>query len=330
MNYRVFGSTGIKVSEIGMGCSSLGGGLYHGNRREALATLQAAFDAGISFYDTADNYSQGESERLIGEAFRDKRKNVVIATKGGAVFSPVGRVGLRIKPLLRPLKALLKPAQRQLHQLRDAHKKYDHSLKRLIPALEGSLKRLRTDYVDIYQLYNPSHESLQAGEVFRTLEALKRSGKIRHAGVSCVTVEDALLCLQHPVVSSVQVTVNLLDREAIPQLLPQASGGGVGVIARVPLAQGLLTSATGDTMAQQSARDEAKFLERKRAADLFRFLITPQRTLAQAALRFVLGLPGVSVTLAGMVSRKELSENLGALSISPLSPDELSRINNTR
>ncbi len=327
MQIKKFGKTDLVVSELGMGCSSLGGGLYHGDRREALETLRAAFEAGITFYDTADNYSQGESERLIGETFRDKRKDVVIATKGGAVFSPVGRLGLSIKPFLRPLKALLKPAQRQLHHLRDAHKKYEHSLQHLAPALEASLKRLRTDYVDIYQLYNPSCESIRAGEIFRTLETLKRSGKIRYAGVSCVTVEDALVCIRQPVVSSVQVTINLIDREAIPDLLPLASVGGVAVIARVPLAQGLLTSATGDTMAQQSARDEAKFQERKRRADQFRFLVTPERTLAQAALRFVLGLPGVSVTLAGMVSRKELSENLGALAAPPLSVGELSRIN---
>ena len=82
MQIKKFGKTDLVVSELGMGCSSLGGGLYHGDRREALETLRAAFEAGITFYDTADNYSQGESERLIGETFRDKRKDVVIATKG--------------------------------------------------------------------------------------------------------------------------------------------------------------------------------------------------------------------------------------------------------
>jgi len=327
MRMQKFGRTDLVVAELGMGCSSLGGGLYHGNRREALATLRAAYEAGINFYDTADNYSQGESERLIAEAFHGKRKSVIIASKGGAVFSPIGRLGLRVKPFLRPLKALLKPARRKLHHMRDAHKKYEHSAEHMTAALEASLKRLRTDYIDVYQLYNPSAEKLRDGEVFRTLETLQRSGKIRYAGISCVTAEDALLCVKQPAVSSVQVTINLLDREAIPDLLPQASAAGVAVIARVPLAQGLLTAATSDTMAEQSTRDDKKFQERKRYADQFRFLEAPGRTLAQAALRFVLGLSGVSVTLAGMVSRKELSENLGALNALPLTPDELSRIN---
>ena len=119
--------------------------------------------------------------------------------------------------------------------MRDVHKTYDHSAAQLTRALEASLKRLRTDYIDVYQLYNPSTETLRDGDVFRTLETLKRSGKIRYAGVSCVTVDDALRCVQQPSVSSVQVTINLLDREAVPELLPRARAAGVAVIARVPL-----------------------------------------------------------------------------------------------
>jgi aryl-alcohol dehydrogenase-like predicted oxidoreductase len=309
-----------------MGCSSLGGGLYHGNTKEALATLRAAFDAGINFYDTADNYSQGRSERLIGRAFRGQRSEIVLATKGGAVFSALGSWALRLKPMLRPLSGALKAAKRRLHHMRDSQKGYDHSTAHLTRALGASLKRLQTDYVDLYQLYNPPTAAPREGDVFVTLEKLTRSGMTRFAGVSCIDAEDAILCARQTVVSSVQVTVNLLDREAIGRLLPTARELGVAVIARVPLAQGLLTNATEGTMAEQSARDDRTFELRKRRAERFRFLETSDRTLAQAALRFVLQLPGVSVTIPGMVNRRELEENLGALNVAPLSASELSQI----
>jgi aryl-alcohol dehydrogenase-like predicted oxidoreductase len=319
MRVRSFGRTGLTVSELGMGCSALGGGVYQHDRREALATLRAAHEAGITFYDTADNYS-------LGEAFRGLRSRVVIATKGGAAFSPLGRVGLRIKPLLRPVKSLLWPARRALNHLRDAHKRYEHSAAHLTAALEASLRRLRTDHVDLYQLYNPSSETLRRSEVFRALEAFTRSGKARCAGVSCVTAEDALLCCDAPAVSSVQVTINLLDREAIQRLLPRAAERGVAVIARVPLAQGLLTDAASGTMAEQAARDEEEFQRRRRCAEQFRFLARPGRSLAQAALQFVLRLEGVSVVIPGMVTRAQLAENLGALRAPALSAEELTRI----
>ncbi|MBI4228823.1 MAG: aldo/keto reductase, partial [Deltaproteobacteria bacterium] len=326
MNYRSFGKTDLKVSELGLGCSSLGGGLYHRDDQESIKTLFQAFDLGINFYDTSDNYSQGNSERLIGQAFKGKRDRVIIASKGGAVFSPLGSFALRLKMILRPMRHLLHPMRRYLHQMRDSEKSYDYSPRHLTEAIHGSLKRLQTDYIDLYQLYNPSSSILESGEVFDTLDKLKVQGKIRYYGVSCVTVDGALLCLKHHGTSSVQVTINLLDQEAITKLIPLSQENKLAVIARVPLAQGLLTNAQNDTMAEQSARNQREFEDRKNRAKNFWFLVKENRTIAQAALQFVLQFQGVSVVIPGMINRRQLNENLGALAAPPLTKEELERI----
>jgi aryl-alcohol dehydrogenase-like predicted oxidoreductase len=326
MNYRLFGKTDLKVSEVGLGCSSLRGGLYHRDDQESIKTLFQAFDLGINFYDTSDNYSQGNSERLIGQAFKGKRDRVIIASKGGAVFSPLGRFALQLKPILRPMRHLLNLMRSYLHKMRDSEKSYDYSPKHLTEAVEGSLKRLQTEYIDLYQLYNPSSSILESGEVFDILDKLKIRGKIRYYGVSCVTIDDALLCLKHHGISSVQVTINLLDQEAITKLIPLATENKLAVIARVPLAQGLLTSLQIGTMAEHSARNRREFKDRKNRAKKFWFLVKENRTMAQAALQFVLQLQGVSVVIPGIINRKQLEENLGALTASPLTSEELMKI----
>ena len=323
MNYRSFGRAGWQVSELGMGCAALGGGVYQKNDREAIATLREALDAGINFFDTASSYSAGHSERLIGLAFKGRRDRVIIASKVGMFYPPAVRLASRFKYLLIPVRALLGPIAPSLNRIKYAHKYGNFSPRRITESVHGSLKRLGTDYIDLYQLHNPPPDGLAHDDLCEPLEQLKRQGKIREYGISCKETSAAPLALRHSI-ASVQVIFNLLDQEALTQCLPLAGERNVAVIARLPFAQGLLTDAR-ETKADRIATDSAKVAPRRERAARFRFLATDQRTMAQAALRFVLQTPGVSVALAGMSTRGHLQENLGALSAQPLSGEELVR-----
>jgi aryl-alcohol dehydrogenase-like predicted oxidoreductase len=326
MNYRSFGKTDLKVSEIGMGCSSLGGGLHYRDDRESISTLLKAFDSGINFYDTSDNYSQGKSEKLLGQAFKGKRDHLIIASKVGTVYSSFGNLALRIRPLLRPLRNFLNPLRSSLNKVRYSQRHKDFTRKHLTKAIHRSLKRLQTDYLDLYQLHNPPPSLLEKGDLFETLEELKIQGNIRYYGVSCTTVDDALICLRYPGISSVQIAINLLDQEAITKFLPLTQEKQLAVIARVPLAQGLLTNPKSDTKAAQLIKNELEFDERQSRAKKYHSLIKEDRTMAQAALQFILQLQAVSVVIPGMTKQKHLEENLGALNAPPLTTEELLKI----
>jgi aryl-alcohol dehydrogenase-like predicted oxidoreductase len=327
MRYRPFGRTGWQVSEIGIGCSGIGGGLHHGDRREALRMLRQALDAGVNFYDTSDTYSQGGSERVLGEALRGRRTDVIVATKVGFVYTPLGRLALSLRPLFRPFQHMLRPVRRQLNTARYSQKSLNYSPAYVMAAAERSLRRLGTDYLDLYQLHNPPPETIRQGDCFAPLERLKQQGKIREYAVSCAGAADALLCVAHPGVASVQVPASLLDQDTGIDVLPRvAQQARVGVIVRVPLAQGLLSGRHGDTKAEQVVKNSEVLSARTRRAAGFRFLERDGRTMAQAALQYVLQLPSVSTVIPGMSRCATLDENLRALDAPPLTPDELARI----
>ena len=323
---RPLGSTGLRVSEIGCGCSSLGGVLDRESEPEGLRTLQIAMDRGINFFDTADAYSMGRSEELLGQAVMGRRDQVVIATKGGSRFTPAWKTVVDARSLLAPMRKALRPFKRYFNLVRHTQKQYDYSPTHLRNALETSLRRLGTDYIDLYQVYNPTRPELEAGDFIETLEAFKREGKIRFYGISCRSTDDASLCLKHPGVSTVQIVVSLADQEALASLLPQLAARKLGVIAREPLAQGFLTADTGHALAKESARSRAEIRAREERARQFGFLVRADRSLAQAALQFVLRVPGVSTVIPGMVTPEQLDEDMGALTAPPLSVDELRQI----
>ena len=323
---RMLGATGLKVSEIGCGCSSLGGVLDRDGEAEGLRTLQIAMDHGINFFDTADAYSMGRSEELLGQAVRGRRDQVVITTKGGSRFTPAWKSVIDSRSLLVPLRKVLKPFKRYFNLVRHTQKQYDYSPAHLRNALETSLKRIGTDYIDLYQLYNPTPSDLETGEFIESLEAFKQEGKIRFYGISCRSADDALLCLKYPGVSAIQITVSLADQEALGGVIDQITAKGVGIIAREPLAQGFLTADTGRTLAEQSSRSRAEIRSCKRRSKQFEFLVHSDRSLAQAAIQFSLQVPGVSTVIPGMVTPEHLVENMGALSAAPLSVDELRQI----
>lgn len=306
MRYRAFGRTGLRVSEAGFGAWAIGGNMWGPtDDEESVRALRRAFDLGVNFYDTADVYGLGHSERLIARALKDVRDEVIIATKVGNNFYAGGTPGAWGK---------------------------DFSADYMRFALGKSLERLETSYVDLYQLHNPPMDVIRRGEVFEALEALKREGGIRFYGVSIGVSEEGLLAMEKAGIASIQVVYNILSQEPAEKLFPAASERGVAIVARVPLASGLLTGkfTPGTTFPEGDWRrgwPRDRFLEDLRRAEKLRFLVKGEaRTMAQAALKFVLSNQDVSVTIPGAKTVQQVEENVAASDGSYLSKEDLERI----
>jgi aryl-alcohol dehydrogenase-like predicted oxidoreductase len=325
MPSRRFGRTELNVSEFGVGCARIGG-IFQRDPADFLNLLSAALDAGINFFDTADMYSQGESEILLGRAVKGRRDQIVIASKAGYVLPTRRRILARFKPLVRPMIRLLGLRRHHLPGSVQGSPAQDFSPAHLRRALEGSLRRLDTDRLDLFQLHSPPTAVVERGEWVEALDRLKQEGKIRYYGISCDSVETALAALDHPSVSSIQVVINLLERGAVETVLPLARRQGVAVIARECLANGLLAKdpSTIDVRAYCQSPAEA---ERKAAQlDSYRQVAAENGcTLAQLALRFVSRLEGVSVSLVG-VSRPQQLDSLVSAGIPSAQHPELRAI----
>lgn len=305
MKYRELGNSGLTVSEIGFGAwgigGSVGGHAAYGITDDivSIRALHAALDAGVTLYDTSDLYGMGHSELLIGRVFQQRRDQVVIATKGGMV-NPAGE--------------------------------QDFSPAYLRGALERSLSRLASDYVDLYQLHSPPPEELeQIAGLAHFLEALVKEGKARVAGVSARSPQEALLLVERHGFRSVQVNLNLLDWRAIDcGLLERCRALGVGVIARTPLCFGFLTGRYRcDDVSDpydHRARWPREQLERWiGAAASYGAVINSggEQTSGQKALRFCLSFDAVSAVIPGMLTAEQVQENILASSLGALTPEEL-------
>ncbi|HJZ11655.1 MAG TPA: aldo/keto reductase, partial [Acidobacteriota bacterium] len=217
MKYRKLGATDMEVSEVGFGAWAIGGpvdlfGMPVGwgavDDAESKAAILRAYDLGVSFFDTADVYGSGHSESLLGDCLAGKE--CIIATKAGNARTPE-----------RAFK--------------------DFSERHIRAALEGSLKRLKREIIDIYQLHNPPPNVWLQDEVFDLLHRLKVEGKIRASGVSISTMEEGIHLIEKKKVDCLQVLLNVFNQEPARKLLPLAEKSGVGIVVRVPLASGLLT-----------------------------------------------------------------------------------------
>lgn len=330
MKYRRFGTTDLTVSEIGFGCARLGGIFGNTTKSDMLVTLRQAADQGMTFFDTSDMYCQGESEQVLGEAFRQDRGRVILASKGGYCLPAQRKLASRVKPLLRPLvqrlglKRTLVPSGLRGALSQDFRPEY------IIRAAEQSLRRLQTDYLDVYQLHSPPAAVLEAGDWVAPLEKLKGEGKIRYYGVSCETVEDAMRCLRYPGISSLQLRLSLLDQRALLQVVPQAAEKGVAVIARECYAGGLLAKPPDGPMLEQFIPDAGERQAKRREIVAFQEIADQlHRPLPQLALQFVQSLPGISVTLLGMRTAVQLTDNLCHLGASALAREEFSLLRRT-
>jgi aryl-alcohol dehydrogenase-like predicted oxidoreductase len=321
MKFNKFGKTGMTVSEIGFGGSRIGGVFADRNStKEALNVLAKTLDSGITFFDTSDMYAQGESESLMGAAFRGRREQVVIATKAGYCLPARRNILKRIKPVVRPIVKALGLKRSAMPSGMSGALSQDFSPSYLVKALEASLKRLRTDYVDLYQLHSPGAQFMQSsafGESLQTLERLKAQGKLRFYGVATEVPEDAPFCLSAPGISSVQLGFGLLDLQALEQeTLAAAAARGLAVIARGCFGGGLL----------KDGLDEAQLKELtpkwQRILALRSFSEKKGRSLLDVAFQFCRGTPAVSVTVLGMRVESHLRENLRYVQAALLNAEE--------
>jgi aryl-alcohol dehydrogenase-like predicted oxidoreductase len=308
MKFNALGNTDLIVSEIGFGGSRIGGVFAEKHSsQEASTVLRQALDAGITFYDTADMYAQGESESLIGTAFRGCRQQVILATKGGYCLPARRNLMRRVKPLLRPIVQALGLKRARLPAGISGKLSQDFSPSYLIKALEGSLKRLRTDYVDLYQLHSPSPPFMQSaafGEALQTLEKLKGQGKLRFYGIATEVPQDAPLCLSVPGISSVQLGFGLLDLDALDEgTLGAAEARGLAIIARGCFGGGLLKDGLDGEQLKAATPKWQRILAVRSLSK------SANRSPLDMALQFCRGTPGVSVTLLGMRTEGHLRDN---------------------
>ena len=324
MRYKSLGRTGLQVSEIGFGGSRLGGVFSQAKSSdESVRVLRKAFDAGITFYDTANIYSQGENESLLGQAFHRQRDKVVIVSKGGYCLPAQRKLIGRIKPLVRPIAKALGIKRENLPTSVSGTLSQDFSPASIAQALEGSLRRLKTDYLDIYQLHSPPAaviESSVFADTLGLLETLKTQGKIRHYGVAADTAEDAELSLHYPGVASLQLPFGLLDLEPLDSVLAKAAAQGVGVIARGCFGGGLLKDSLTEAELEAATVKWTRILA-------YRLLAEKQkRPLLEIALQFSYRTPAVGVTLLGMRTEAHLTGNLRYYAAPPLTDAEYASV----
>jgi aryl-alcohol dehydrogenase-like predicted oxidoreductase len=297
----------LSVSAFGLGCARIGG-IFQNDTKGFIHLLSTARDAGINFFDTADMYSQGESEALLGEAFRRVRSEIVIATKAGYCLPGRRRFAARLKPLLRPAIQFLKIRRDHLPAAARGALAQDFSPGYLQKAVEGSLRRLKTDYLDLFQLHSPPADVVERGEWEPALEALKQAGKIRYYGISCDSVEAGLAALHFPGVSSLQFLFNLLEQRALDTLLPASRAKGVGTIARECLANGLLVKRADEIdLAAYCSSPEERIAREEQLTKYRRLAADEGSSIARVALDFVTSTEGISVTLLGVRSVDQLN-----------------------
>jgi len=302
---RRFGRTDLEVSEFGFGCARIGG-IFQRDAADYLKLLTAALDAGINFFDTADIYSQGESESLLGRAFRGRRGEVILASKAGYVLPVQRRMVARIKPLVRPLLRLVGLRRHHLPSAVRGSPVQDFSPAHLRRALEGSLRRLGTDFLDLFQLHSPPAEVVQRGEWLDAVHRFKEEGKIRYYGISCDSPDAAEAALRYPTLSAIHVSLSLLEQRSLA-VIGKARKQEVAVIARECLANGLLVKDASEVDLSSYWQSAEEIQTRGAQLQSYRAQAAAGgRTLAELALRFVSSQPGVTVSLVGASNLRQL------------------------
>ncbi|MEE9189738.1 MAG: aldo/keto reductase [Candidatus Neomarinimicrobiota bacterium] len=310
---RSLGNGGMTVSAIGLGCWAIGGVIWrdskpsgwHGtNDEESIRAMQRALDLGVNFFDTADIYGCGHSERLIAKVIKGCRDRVVVATKFGFLFDEKQRTA--------------------------SGARYDRSY--IYDACEASLRRLNTDYIDLYQFH--INESKNGEEVRDVLESLVKVGKIRYYGWSTDNTENARVFAKGKHCVAIQQNLNVFGGNL--EILRICEQYGLASINRGPLAKGLLTGKfTSKTSFPEDDIRHGWNLEsgpqatQLKKIEAVRDILTSNgRTLAQGSLCWLLALSPSTIPIPGFKNIQQVEENLGALSFGPLSPEQVLEINN--
>lgn len=313
MKYRELGRTGWKVSEISFGAWAIGGSWGSVDDKESLAALHRAVDLGVNFIDTADVYGDGLSERLVAQLRRERHETLYIATKAGRRLEP--------------------------------HTADGYNRKNLTDFIERSLKNLDTDAIDLLQLHCPPTEVYYRPEVFGILDDLVKQGKLRYYGVSVEKVEEALKALEYPNVQTVQIIFNIFRQRPAELFFEQVKRRKVGILARVPLASGMLTGKMkantkfdaddhrefnrhGESFDRGETFSGVDYQIGLQAVDELRSFVPSGTSLSQFALRWILMFDAVSCAIPGAKNPAQAEENVKASNLPPLSEAAMSGIKN--
>lgn len=311
MQYRPLGRTGFEVSEVGFGAWAIGGSWGEVDDERSMAALGRALDLGVNFFDTADVYGDGHSERLLARLRRERKEPFYVATK----------VGRRSNP----------------------HTAAAYNRENLVAYVERCLENLEVEALDLVQLHCPPTDVYYAPEVFDVLDDLVRAGKVLHFGVSVERVEEAIKAVEFPGVESVQIVFNAFRQRPAERFFALAEEKRVGVIARLPLSSGLLTGKMKpDT---EFAADDHRAFNRAGAAfdrgetfsgvdyelglaavDELKVILPPGLSLAEFSLAWILTHPAVSTIIPGARSAAQVEENVRASQAPALTPETLREV----
>jgi aryl-alcohol dehydrogenase-like predicted oxidoreductase len=313
MEYCELGRTGWKVSEISFGTWAMGGAWGDVDDRESIAALHRSLDLGVNFFDTADVYGDGRSERLLAKLHKERREEFYIATKAGRRLDP--------------------------------HTAKGYNRQNLTAFVERSLKNLDMEALDLLQLHCPPTEVYYMPDVFGILDDLVKAGKVRFYGVSVEKVEEALKAIEYPHVQSVQIIFNVFRQRPADLFFIEAQRRHVGILARVPLASGLLTGKLsreskfsaddhrtynrhGESFDRGETFSGLDYDAGLQAVEALRPLVPPGQTMAQMALRWILMFPAVTCAIPGAKRPQQAEENIRAANLPPLSDSTLAGIRN--
>lgn len=303
MEYRSLGNTGLKISSVSLGTWPFGGSWGAVDEHQAMSVLNRAIDLGINFFDTADVYGDGRSERLLGKLRATRSEPFTVATKAG----------LRLDP----------------------HSADGYTQENLRAFIDRSLSNLRIDRIDLLQLHSPPTDVYYRPEIFATLENFVREGKVALWGVSVNRVEEGLKALEYPVIRSIQIVYNIFRQRPSELLFEKAKQRGVGILARLPLASGLLSGRMdaktrfaeddhrsynrhGEKFDRGETFAGVDFDTALSAVEQLRPLVPSDITMAQWALRWILMNDAVSCVIPGARQSEQLNENAQASQLPPL------------
>lgn len=304
MQYRELGRTGFQVSTISFGAWAIGSTWGTVDDKESMAALHKALDCGVNFFDTADVYGDGHSERLLAQLRKERSETFYVATKAGRRLNP--------------------------------HVPSGFTRENLTAFVERSLKNLETDSLDLIQLHCPPSEVFYMPEVFGILDDLVKAGKLKHYGVSVEKVEEALKAIEYPNVQSVQIIFNIFRQRPSQLFFEQAIKKKVGILARLPLSSGMLTGKFNSNSTFESTdhrafnRDGAGFDKGEtfsgfdyetglKAVESLRKIIPNDMTMTEFALRWILMFPAVTCAIPGAKRPSQVEENVRAADLPEIS-----------
>jgi aryl-alcohol dehydrogenase-like predicted oxidoreductase len=311
MQYRELGQTGWRVSASSFGAWAIGGSWGDVDDQESMATLHKAVDCGVNFFDTADVYGDGRSERLLRQLRQERSEEIVVATKAGRRLDP--------------------------------HVVSGYNRQNLTAFVERSLQNLGTETVDLLQLHCPPTEAYYMPEIFGFLDDLVQEGKIRYYGMSVEKVEEALKAIEYPNVQTVQIIFNIFRQRPAELFFPEAKRRRVGILARVPLASGLLTGKMtrettfelddhrnfnryGEDFDRGETFSGVDYESGLEAVEELRALVPEGMTMAQFALRWILMFDAVTCVIPGARRTVQAEDNALAADLPPLSQETMTRV----